>query len=235
MSRFGYLCVALISLMVVSAVSGSMREVASWFSFFESACYIAVLIATLFAVSHSRRTQIAGLVLAIPTIASSIWVTLSPTAVVHILHGVFSSVFLCFVAVRVIMHLLRCSTVEANTLYAAVSGYLLLGLAWAAMYSVVDDIDPAAFRSTQQSVTSVVESPENDPANVFYFSFVTLSTLGYGDIVPVSSSAKLLAIFEVVLGQIYLTILVARLVGLHLVSAEKGAAVLEHRGERDHS
>lgn len=234
MSRFGYLCVALISLMVVSALSGSMREVASWFSFFESVCYIAVLIATLFAVSHSRQTQIVGLVLALPTIALSIWGTLAPTAGIHILHGVFSAVFLCFVAIRVIMHLLRCSTVEANTLYAAVSGYLLLGLAWAAMYSVVHDIDPAAFRSTQDLTANSVEVPENDSVSVFYFSFVTLCTLGYGDIVPVSPSAKLLAIFEVVLGQIYLTILVARLVGLHLVGADKAAATLEHRGEQDH-
>ncbi len=70
----------------------------------------------------------------------------------------------------------------------------------------------------------------DDSTAVIYYSFVTLTTLGYGDIVPISPAARVLATGEAVIGQIYLTVLVARFVGMHI--AQEMARRLEEEARR---
>ena len=90
----------------------------------------------------------------------------------------------------------------------AIAAYLLLGMAWAYAYQLIDYIDPGAFSGT------VTRS--GGFSSWAYFSFVTLATLGYGDISPVHPVARSLATAEAITGQLYLTILIARLVSLEL-------------------
>jgi voltage-gated potassium channel Kch len=97
------------------------------------------------------------------------------------------------------------------------SVYLLFALIWAMAYGITETLDPEAF-----SVPLAGEGPgwmsgetgKND-GHLTYFSFVTLTTLGYGDITPASDLARLLAMMEAMLGQLFLVIIVARLVGIH--------------------
>jgi len=94
--------------------------------------------------------------------------------------------------------------------------YLLLEFAWSYAYALLDEIQPGSFAAS-------TEVGRNDyVARVMqlrYFSFMTLTTVGYGDVLPRSSTARTMAALEAVMGQIYLTVLVARLVGLHIVHA----------------
>ena len=85
--------------------------------------------------------------------------------------------------------------------------YFLIGFLWSFLYIVVTISDPGS-----------ISFPDSEliPGEIFYFSFVTLTTLGYGDITPESMMARNLTIIEATIGQIYLTVLVARLVGLHI-------------------
>jgi hypothetical protein len=87
---------------------------------------------------------------------------------------------------------------------AAVAVYLLLGLIWARLYEAVELLAPGAFR--------IAESETISSAGFVYFSFVTLATLGYGDFTPVNMVARNLAILEAITGQLYLVILIAKLV-----------------------
>ena len=86
--------------------------------------------------------------------------------------------------------------------------YLLLGVVWQDFYVLLDIVVPGSFNSSLLT--------EKD---FLYFSFITLSTLGYGDITPVIGPARALAYTEALIGQLYLTILVARLVGLYIAYA----------------
>ena len=97
--------------------------------------------------------------------------------------------------------------VSGDTIKGAVSVYLLIGLLWTLFYMTVDRFDPGAFSM----------SVSGEKLNLFYYSFVTMTTLGYGDIVPVNRLARNMAVIQAVLGQMYIAILVARLVGLHIV------------------
>ena len=104
--------------------------------------------------------------------------------------------------------------VSMDTIFQAISVYLLLGLAWAFAYVSLELIIPGSFSI---GVDLTVQS-DLDFHKFLYFSFVTMTTLGYGDITPVTPPAGSLSYVQAVVGQIYLTVLVARLVGMHISS-----------------
>src|SRR5262249_35868302 len=116
--------------------------------------------------------------------------------------------------------------VTLDTLFASLCVYLLLGVVWALAYSIVAILDPAAFRLTLQTgeFTTGLPVHREGRSAALYFSFATLTTLGSGDISPISPVTRMLTTFEAITGQFYLAVLVARLVGLHItesISQEK--------------
>jgi hypothetical protein len=100
----------------------------------------------------------------------------------------------------------------------SVSIYLLLGLTWGLLYIIIFELQPGAFSFGGAAVAS-----SSDPLPIFpiltYFSLTTLSTIGFGDITPVSLQARYVAVTEGIAGQFYLAILVARLVGMQMSQA----------------
>jgi len=108
--------------------------------------------------------------------------------------------------------------VDRERLAAALGFYLLLGLIFALIFSVIAELRPGSFHF---AAPRPVEFPARPLTDMVYFSFVTLATLGYGDIVPLGSSVKGLAILEAIIGQMYLVVVVARLVSLYGQAEEK--------------
>ncbi len=100
---------------------------------------------------------------------------------------------------------MRAIKIDAEHLYAALSAYLLAGIFFGLFYWILEQVRPGTFAATG----------ELSRMSAFYFSFVTLATLGYGDIVPRSDVARGLAIVEGVGGQLFLAVMVARLVSLY--------------------
>ncbi len=104
------------------------------------------------------------------------------------------------------------SPVTTDKICGALSAYLLIGMIWALIYAMFQIVEPNSF--------SVPEGMQTERAMAFwalYFSFVSLTTIGYGDITPLTPAAQTYAFLEAVFGQIFLTVLVARLVALHIV------------------
>jgi len=106
-------------------------------------------------------------------------------------------------------HALRPGIVNTERILAALDAYLLAGLLFGVVYWTLDRLWPGSFGVAGSSGGSI------DQHRAIYFSFVTIATLGYGDVVPASETARGLAIVEGVSGQLYLTVLVARLVSLY--------------------
>jgi Ion channel len=106
-------------------------------------------------------------------------------------------------------HGLRSGAVDAERIFAALDAYLLAGLVFGMCYWLLGRVDPVAFNETDLSL-----------ARAIYFSFVTLATLGYGDVVPRRELVQSLAIVEAVGGQMYLAVLIARLVSLYSRQSE---------------
>ena len=96
--------------------------------------------------------------------------------------------------------------VTGDTIRGGIAVYFLGGLAWAFLYDIMMVVDPQALRLAEAT---------GQFSQIIYYSFVTMTTLGYGDIVPLSAVARTLAYMEAALGQIYVAVLIARLVGLN--------------------
>ena len=105
--------------------------------------------------------------------------------------------------------------ISANRIVGAVAVYLLLGVLWAVAYTVVDLTWPGSFKGFDAGAGSEWNS------EWLYYSFVTMTTLGYGDISPVSPIAQLLAYLQAIFGQLYIAILVAGLVGAYISDKDR--------------
>jgi voltage-gated potassium channel Kch len=122
---------------------------------------------------------------------------------------IFGALFFGYAVVIILQIIARSTEITKETLYAAVVAYLLIALMWAFLYMVLELAIPGSFSlpdGSQRLETMRFE----------YFSFVTITTLGYGDIVPLTNKASALALLEALIGQIYLVVLVAWLVGMHV-------------------
>jgi hypothetical protein len=113
-----------------------------------------------------------------------------------------------FNAARALRYAMSTRSVDMQHMLAALNAYLLVGVFLGAVWVVVERMSPGSLLLGGQPMKAMA-LPDG-----IYFSFVTLATLGYGDITPVSPIARGLAVFEAVFGQLYLAVLVARLVGL---------------------
>jgi hypothetical protein len=125
-------------------------------------------------------------------------------------------VFLILIVAAIMAHLFRSARITRETIAGAICAYLLIGMVWGHAFAILDYLVPGSFADTSiETEASVDPEPIRDQIAQFnYFSFVTLTTLGYGDMTPLSRPAKNLAALEAILGQLYIAVLIARLVGL---------------------
>jgi hypothetical protein len=176
-----------------------------------SVLFSLVLIAAVVAVADRKRTLAIALVLAVPAITAR-WINHFRPDLVH--PSVFlicALVLLAFVIGHLLSFILRAPVVTVDVLCASIAAYLMLGLTWTVAYWLVDQVTPGGAFSFN---TDRGEHSMNGFTG-FYFSFITLSTVGYGDITPVSQAARWLAALEAMTGLLYVAVLIARLVSLY--------------------
>jgi hypothetical protein len=168
-----------------------------------------VLLSAVLAVADRKGVFFIALVLAIPAIAGR-WINhFWPDLVSPPVFLVAGLALIAFVVANLLRFVLRAPSVNTEVLSASISAYLMLGLLWTVAYWLVAQVTPNAF--------SFNTGPKETMSgfNAFYFSFITLSTVGYGDITPVSRIARWLAATEAMTGLLYVTVLIARLVSLY--------------------
>jgi len=166
--------------------------------------------------AQRRRRSIVGWALAIPAIAERVWLLFAPTSHRALVIGsVLWLVFMSYVTWSQLRSLLRQREVTSETISMSISVYLLLGLAWGLLYIVIFARHPEAF---SLGGSSGISAEQAFPIFI-YFSLTTLSTIGFGDITPLSLQARYAAVAEGITGQFYLAILVARLVGMQMSRA----------------
>ncbi len=174
-----------------------------------------VLLAAVFAVADHKRTLAIALLLAVPAITAR-WISQFRPDLVHpAVFLICTLILMAFVIAHLLRFVLRAPIVTVEVLCASISAYLMLGLMWTVAYWLVDQLTPGGAFSfnTNAGMQSI------NGFNGFYFSFITLSTVGYGDITPLSRMARWLAAMEAMTGLLYVAVLIARLVSLY--SSEK--------------
>ncbi len=158
----------------------------------------------------SRREFRAGLALAALSIAVTLYDAFRPNLVTSVAGILIWLVFCGISATFILGRIARGRGVDANRLTGAVCVYLLLGVSIGLLNILVYKFAPDAFRGLSG------DSTQWHGLDLLYYSFVTMTTLGYGDITPVAPMAKALAYLAAVVGQLYVAILIGALVGLYL-------------------
>jgi hypothetical protein len=205
---FSFLLIALVALLLLHpllAESTLERESIG-------AGFTLIFLAGLYAVKGERRTLITGLALVIPAIAGS-WVSLFfESPLLYAVSRALEAVFLLYVTGIILRHVMTEDDITNDTVYGAACAYLLIGLVFAVVYSWLEFTQPGSFSGI--TVGGAGGTTQQPIWQFTYFSLVTITTLGYGDITPLSGTSRSLATLEALAGQFYVAVLVARIVAI---------------------
>lgn len=208
--RFLFLIILIVALIALGPfIQGFIR-----LSYFMQLFFSIIFIATIYSASQKRSHIIIAVILVIPTILS-LWskdIAISNTLItIGYICGV---IVFAFAVISILRYIFSEQEVTRQTISAAVVVYLLLALMWTFIYRLMENLYPGSF--------AIAHSKILDAENIYlYFSLVTITTLGYGDITPVGRQATSLAVLEAMTGQIYLVVVVAWLVGMYVSRKSK--------------
>ena len=196
--RYGVLLLLLIVNYLLSAFFSG-----AWVDSIQIVLFVTVAILTLRA---SRVRRFTRLIMGVALVGSAIAASLALSRISEIGGGIaniWAGLVLLLTAIIIVDRVLKMSIVTLQSIYGAVSAYLILGLMFAAIYSAM------SLRRTTRSSPGAVRAPTQ---TFQYFSFTTLTTLGYGDFTAAQSAGQAVAVLEAITGQVFLATLVARLV-----------------------
>jgi hypothetical protein len=204
----------LVLLLIVAAyfvLSLSRRNPSAW-----GVATVLITSATLLAAVRTSRTgpvvMRAAVVAAMLALLLALVNVALDSAAIHDLIGIAVGALLLAAPPAILWRIVQHPTVTVETLAGAIDVYLLFGLAFAGIYAAIQNVAPPFFAQTAHPVGN----------DFLYFSFVTLATLGYGDLTAASAMGRTFAVAEAMLGQVYLVTVVARLVAL-FVGAGRGS------------
>ncbi len=179
---------------------------------------VLVLVAGVRSLMEVRWMFRIGVTLAVSWVTLEVVYLFSQVEALVVIGLLVALVFVALVGFITMRDVLYGGEVDQNRLMGAMCVYLLIGLAWAFVFTLIHVVSPTSFEGIAGSTTEV----HAQAIQFLYYSFVTLTTLGYGEITPASPVAQTLAYMEAVSGQFYLTILVAALVGMLLSRGQSG-------------
>ena len=174
----------------------------------------AIFFAIIFAIKSKRSHFIIASILVLPLVVSTWSLYFHDVKQINLLTRVFGALFFGYAVILILRIVFRSTEVTREMIFAAVVAYLLIALMWAFFYMILENLVPGSFSFAEQSTR--VETMRFQ-----YFSFVTITTLGYGDVLPLSDRASALALLEALIGQIYLVVVVAWLVGMFVSRKSK--------------
>lgn len=184
----------------------------------EDLIVVATLLSAVLAVSRRRAVTIVTLKLAVLALATT-WVSEAmPSKGMCIASDLLMATFFGFTAVMILNDIWTTRGVTSDTILGSVCGYLLLGATWAFFYSLVELLVPGSFHlgAAAPGVNAEELVRRRDYPLLMYYSFVTLCSLGYGEMVPVKPAARMMACAESIVGQFYMAVFVARLIALQM-------------------
>jgi hypothetical protein len=203
--RFSSLLIFIIAMIIL----GPLFEEFVKLSILMDVLWSAIFVSAIYAVSQKKRHILIAVVLALPMLGS-IWTKYFVQHKALIVVGsLCGAAFFLFAIIQMLIFIYSHKEVTKDLIVGAAVVYLFMALMWTFIFVVVETLHPGSF--------NLSEGQDLEATRQFvYYSFVTLTTLGYGDITPATSLARSLCILEAVIGQLYLVVQVAWLVGVHV-------------------
>jgi voltage-gated potassium channel len=204
-TRFLLLLISLLALMLLEPFLFDRTGIRFLLEIFFS----IILFSSIFAVSVKKGATLIALLLALPKLGTTWAISFITHPLLFLFDSILGFMFFAYIIVLILLHIFRQEDVTLETIYGAIVVYILIGIMWVSLYNVTEVLHPQSFSMAADLATESRKA-------LFYYSFVTLTTLGYGDITPISDPAKSLAMLEAIVGQMYIAVLIARLVGMHI-------------------
>ena len=208
--RFLILLVLIMSLLVLTPFLDDFVETRILMDAFLTAIFFAII----FAVKSKRSHVIIASFLALPLVISTWSFYFVELTSIGLLTRIFGALFFGYAVINILRIVVQSEEVTKETIYAAIVAYMLMALMWAFLYMILELLAPGSFSFPERGFRA-------ETMRFKYFSFVTITTLGYGDIAPLTNKASSLVMLEALFGQIYLVVLVAWLVGMHVSRRSK--------------
>jgi voltage-gated potassium channel Kch len=180
--------------------------------------YSLLMLAAVYSVSERRWHFVTAIVLALPAVVTQILPSLLGEHGSLMLRLGMSAALLVYIAVLIAVFLLKQERVSADMILGGINVYLLFAIGFMFLHAFVEVARPGSYQYQGESLSVVFKGhPEIEVlAFLLYFSVVTLTTLGYGDIAPAVPAARMLCSLEAVIGQLFVAVFIARLVSLHV-------------------
>ena len=204
-ARFLVLLILLLLLLVLTPFLNEFVQTRILMDIFLTAIFILII----YTIRLKRPQVIIASILVFPLIAATWSAYLFEIRTISLLTRIFGVLFFAYAAINILRIIAKSKKVTRETIFAAIVAYLLIALMWAFLYMILELVSPGSFSFPDSGFRKETMRYE-------YLSFVTITTLGYGDITPVTDKASALVIAEAVVGQIYMVVLVAWLVGMHV-------------------
>jgi ion channel len=164
--------------------------------------------------AQRRRRSIIGWALAVPATIARMAVIFIPSPALYLSETILWLLLFVFITWHQLRGVLKQKEITSETISMSISVYLLMGFTWGLFYILLHHVQPNAFNLGSSSPP--LSGEQKFFPVLIYFSLTTLSTIGFGDITPVTMQARYAAVAEGITGQFYLAILVARLVGMQM-------------------
>jgi hypothetical protein len=175
-----------------------------------------VFVATFLALFKTKSHRFFAVVLGGPTVAAN-WLGYVipgvPSLALAVAFHVFACLFLAFGAATILLSIHEAKAVSSDSIAGAFCGYVLAGVVFAHIYCIVEGVVPGSFHVPPELAADLA-NPVQRRSVLNYFSFITLTTVGYGDVVPATPLARELASLEAIVGQFYIAVVMAELIGL---------------------
>jgi hypothetical protein len=200
-SRFIYIILAL---MLVILISPFIRHTGKTGHFITTLLTALIPLTSFYALTADRKRAIIILIIAAPFVILDGMSMFFTNRYLMIAAISFATILYFYIIVLMVINLLSYRAVTADLIYCAISTYFLIGVMWGGVYIVIEGVSPGSFSGISET------------GDLLYFSFVTLTTVGFGDIAPQSVLGKRFAVFEAAMGGIYLAVIIAMIVGRYM-------------------
>ena len=209
-ARFLVLLILLLLMLVLTPFLDEFVQTRILMDIFLTTIFIFII----YTIRLKRTQAIIASVLVFPLIVATWSTYFVEIKTISLLTRIFGVLFFAYAAINILRIIVKSEKVTKETIFAAIVAYLLIALMWAFLYMILELATPGSFSLPDWGAWGETMRFE-------YLSFVTITTLGYGDITPVTDKASALVIIEAVVGQIYLVVLVAWLVGMYVSRRSK--------------
>jgi hypothetical protein len=205
-SRFIYIVLAILLVIIVSPY---IRNTGKTGHLITTLIIAMVPLTSFYALTADRNRAIIILFIAAPFVILDGMSMFFTNRYWMIVAMSFGTILYFYIVVLLVNNLLSHRVITADLIFCAISTYFLIGIMWSGLYTVLEGMAPGSF------------SGISNTSDLLYFSFITLTTVGFGDIMPQSIISKRLAMLEAAMGGIYLAVIIAMLVGRYMSMEQK--------------